>query len=186
MQNAIGRACKCGLATALVMIAVPVVASSASADNEFLYQGDVISSEEAVSQELVCSDGEGKAVCYDNAAEADAATNGTAARASGGIGPGQPAAAACGVRNLFEYVDAGYNGGGPFLGEGAVGQGWYNYAAQYNADTTSFKTGDYRANFNGHRDGGGLSYGTQPACANTPNLVGSGWNDRFRSRKRFV
>jgi len=173
------------------MIAVPVVASSTSADDEFLYEGDVISSQEVVSQELVCSDGDGEAVCYDNAADADAATNGVAARGastqgSGGIGPGGSPAAACGVRNLFEYVNAGYSGGGPFLGPGAVGQGWYAYAAQWDANTTSFKTGDYRANFNGHRDGGGQSYGTQPVCANIPNLVGSGWNDRFRARKRFV
>lgn len=173
---------KLGLAAvvslALWLVVGPSAALAGQDSNNFTYGGQPISEDEVLGGELVCVMGPDVNSCFDSEAEADDASN-PAAR---GV---TPAAAPCPVRNLFEFVGVNYSGGGPSLSGNAVGLGWLNYARIYNAETTSFRTGDYRANFNGRINGLGAKYGIQPVCAAIPNLVGSGWNDRFRSRKRF-
>lgn len=154
------------------------VAQGPTDSENYVHEGVSITGEQAVSEALVCEMTLTVNTCYNSEAEAEAATSSAASI--------QPAAAvSCGVNYLYEFREPNYSGGGPYLGNGAVGAGWINYNSTYNATTTSFKTGSYRANFNGHTNGEGQSYGVQPACANVPNLRGSGWNNRFRSRKRF-
>jgi hypothetical protein len=95
----------------------------------------------------------------------------------------QSSAGTCAVNHLFEWSGPNYTGTQMVVGPYNI---WFNYAAGNEATTTSFMTGNGDAIFAGHRDGGGARYPATPGyCASVPTLVGTGWNDRFRSRKRI-
>jgi len=163
-----------------LVVALALVPSAASADDSenYTYNGVAISAEDVDTQELSCVMNADVNECFDTVEEADASTHpeeeGTASRV------------VCSVRDLFEWKLNNYSGSSISLGPNHVGTGWTPYNASNAATTTSFRTGDYEARFNGHRDGGGANYPdyTGP-CSSIGNLAGSGWDDRFRTRKRI-
>lgn len=168
------------IALVLALVLMPAATASATeGDSEsYTYDGSSISAEDVETLELSCVMNADVNECFDSTEDADAAANpeeeGTTSRR------------ACSVRNLFEWKLAGYSGASFSLGPNHVGTGWTPYNVNNAATTTSFRTGDYEARFNGHRDGEGRNYPeyTGP-CNATPNLAGSGWDNRFRTRQRI-
>ena len=162
-----------------VMVVAPGIAGASQDSEVFEYGGVEITAQDALDNELICLSEDDVMNCFDTEAEADEA----AADPEEGLARGVACSGV--VHNLDEYVNLGYAGGGPSLGPNHVGTGWTQYNSTYDKKISSFKTGDYDANFNRHDDGTGVSYGVAPACSKTPNLAGSGFDDLFRSRKRI-
>jgi len=194
-----------GLLCALVALAVVPAAASASgapsnlleaaaigdpaatdpvadAPDTFFYRGEEISGEKAVALELSCNQGELAFECYDSTEELIRNTSGgTVAVARGG---GVAAAAGgCAYNYLFEWGLP--NKGGYVISFGGLNV-WSNYADVYDKNTSSFNTGQANAVFAGWKNGGGNWFPeSNPNCKYKATLVGTGWNDRFSSRRRF-
>jgi hypothetical protein len=142
------------------------------ASGVFVYKGDKITGDYAVKHELLCHQTKTENLCFDTEKELVKSTSGVTANSID-----------CAYNYLFEWRDPNKGGGGYTLAADNV---WANYAAANDQETSSFQTGVLRAIFAGHIDGGGLWYpGASGYCYYKDSLVGTGWDDRFRSRRRY-
>jgi hypothetical protein len=172
------------------------------ASDTYAYEGAEIS--ETAAQNLVCVETATENRCFANVfdAEAGMGTGSPAARADGdpaaeaaitervekgdlttAQGEGLADASECVYAILYTWKNPSYQVYGGSLSAFNV---WANFNASNDQTTTSFITGEGSAHLAGHLDGGGYWYpGNTGYCVGQPNLQGTGWNNRIRSRYRY-